>query len=719
MILKRGCAEGRLGRRPLRSQYSHWQRKGVTMRVKRNIITELKRNLVVGLVAVSALLSVTAWALACDTWVAMSDATVNGYVMLGKNSDRAPFGCQPLVLNPRAEWEPGSKVDLGRTKVPQVEMTYATLGSSPYWCWGYEEGMNEFGVAIGNEGVWTKPLVEAIEAYADGRGPAVGPTGMDLLRLGLERATSARGALEVMTALLEEYGQFGSGIPTSDALSSYDNSYIIADAAEAYILETAGRRWVARRLEEGSASISNRLSIGTEWDLASGDLVEHAVKMGWWDEAGEFDFRAAYGAAAEDPEDRDTRARVRQERSSSLLQAGHGGISVGSMKEIARDQASEPSIDLDQTASSCVAVLPPPESGIPVFWWCAARPSNGCFIPFFVHGSALPEIVSTAGTMGRRVVPPSEVGADEFSDDSYWWIFRDLTDLVNADRKARQPVVRNEFDSLEAEFEEKLAAVLEEAWALRTSGDAAAAAGVLDTFTASCVERAAGKARELRESLAAEVVEIPEVYRPYVGTYIGNFGHFTDADFEVKIQNGRLAVDVPGQTVFELLEPDEEGNWYFAMTPLVAVSFETAEDGRVSTLVFQQAAEFTREDQPDTASGADVPEAATPREGTTQTAEEALEAGDDDLATEEHRPYIGRYVIGRGIAEMYIASRGGTLVLEMPRNQTEVDLLPPDDRGWWQFAGDDAAAVSFSRDDDGQVIKMYFHQRFELPRRRP
>jgi secernin len=633
---------------------------------------------------------------ACDTWVAMGDVTEGRRVMLGKNSDRTPFGCQPLVLNGRTEWSEGSEIDLGRVRVPQVPVTFATLGSSPYWCWGYEEGMNEFGVAIGNEGVWTRPLMESVEAYARREAPAEGPTGMDLLRLGLERGRTALEALEVMTALLEEYGQFGSGVPGADAMGSYDNTYIIADPREAYILETAGRRWAARRIEEGSASISNMLSIGTEFDLASPDLAEYAASRGWWDQAGgtPFDFRHAYAARGPGLDEREKRASVRQEASCSLLATAEGRISLDSMMAVARDQSSEPSIDMDQTASSCVAVLAPADEGFPVFWWCAARPSNGCFIPCFVHGERLPEIVTRAGTFGKRVVAPSRASPDEFSPDSYWWLFRDLTDMVNADRPARQAEVRAEFDALEAAFAAGLAAVLDEAWSLRQAGDAAGAARVLDAYTASCTDAALAKADELRERYRGQAVEIPSRFRPYVGTYMGNFGPFENAEFEVKVQNERLAVDVPGQMVFELLEPDAEGRRYFALSPLVAVSFKDDGLGGVIGLIFDQASELARDAAADTAF-----------------------ASEKEASPEEHRPFVGRYIVPPGPAEVRIVSRDGTLMLEIPSRGEKIDLLPPDANGRWYFAADPAAAISFVEDESGGVTRLRLHQRFDLPRK--
>jgi len=647
--------------------------------------------LAAGLIAVAAL----EVALACDTWVAMRDVTQSGSVMLGKNSDRPTFGCQPLVFNGREEWPPGSEIDLGRIKIPQVDETFATLGSSPYWCWGYEEGMNEFGVAIGNEGVWTKPLTEAFEAYAEDEGPEPGPTGMDFLRLGLERGRTAREALDIMTALLEQYGQFGSGVPGGDALASYDNSYIIADAAEAYILETAGRKWVARRVSNGSASISNRLSIETEWDLASPGIIEHAIDKGWWEEAArdEFSFRSAYMADGPGIEERDRTAHVRQEASCSMLMGAHGAIDVGKMKEIGRDQSSDPSIDLDQTASSCVAVLRPPEEGICVFWWCASRPSNGCFVPFFVEAGGVPEAVASAGTFGKRVVPPGQATPDEFSADSYWWLFRDLTDMVNADRAVRQAEVRTAFDALESEFEAGLGDIVEEAQNLKRSGDKTGASRVLSDYTASCVDRAVTRANELREHYAARAVSIPSRFQPYVGIYTGNFGPFEDAEFEVRVQNDRLAIDVPGQMVFELLNPDAEGRWYFALSPLAAVSFEEGESGEIVGLAIHQASQLTREGTLDSTGAIDGEIAAL------------------------HSRYVGRYVVPFQSAEVFIVSREGKLVLEIPGQQETIELLPPDDKGRWYFAKDASAAVSFIEDESGTVDKMHLHQRFMLPRK--
>ena len=84
---------------------------------------------------------------------------------------------------------------------------------------------------------------------------------MDLLRLGLERSTTADGAVAVMVALLERHGQGG---PCSFERPdfTYDNSFLVADPNGALVLETAGRHWATETVRGPGRSISNGLTIG-------------------------------------------------------------------------------------------------------------------------------------------------------------------------------------------------------------------------------------------------------------------------------------------------------------------------------------------------------------------------------------------------------------------------------------------------------------------------
>ena len=130
---------------------------------------------------------------------------------------------------------------------------HAFLGSRPTWLWGVEHGVNEHGVAIGNEKIWT------VDRPRD-HPPAL--LGMDLVRLGLERSRSADEALAVLTTLLERHGQGGSGEPDRD--EPYFSSFLIADPDGGFVVETSNRTWAARPIGAGAA-ISNRISLGTDW----------------------------------------------------------------------------------------------------------------------------------------------------------------------------------------------------------------------------------------------------------------------------------------------------------------------------------------------------------------------------------------------------------------------------------------------------------------------
>ncbi|NWR26219.1 SCRN2 protein, partial [Emberiza fucata] len=66
-------------------------------------------------------------------------------------------------------------------------------------------------------------------------------------RLALERGSSAREGLEVITALLERHGQGGS-CKEEPVPFVYHNTFLLADRSEAWLLETAGRYWAAQRI---------------------------------------------------------------------------------------------------------------------------------------------------------------------------------------------------------------------------------------------------------------------------------------------------------------------------------------------------------------------------------------------------------------------------------------------------------------------------------------
>jgi dipeptidase len=195
----------------------------------------------------------------CDTLVRVTP----GRVLFAKNSDREPDEPQALEWLPRRDGLAG-EVRCTHRAIPQVVRTHALVLSRPVWMWGGEMGVNEHGVVIGNEAVFTKEPVPR-----EG-----GLTGMDLVRLGLERAASAEDAVAVMTALHERYGQ-GGRCGYEDRGMRYFSSFLVADPAGAFVLETAGRATAVERVT-GARSISNGLTI-PGFAEAHSDVVKTTV----------------------------------------------------------------------------------------------------------------------------------------------------------------------------------------------------------------------------------------------------------------------------------------------------------------------------------------------------------------------------------------------------------------------------------------------------------
>jgi hypothetical protein len=186
----------------------------------------------------------------CDLLVALAPATAAGTTLFAKNSDRPPGEPQ------RLEWHPARREARTRTTyldvagAPRGE-TIGFLGSRPDWMWGIEHGVNEAGVAAGDATIYTtldpRPFPDAL-------------TGMDLVRLALERATTAAEAVDLVTSLIEAHGQGGSG--HSRSRRPYWSSFLFADAAAAWVVETSGSSWEAEAVERTRCT-SNRTSIDT------------------------------------------------------------------------------------------------------------------------------------------------------------------------------------------------------------------------------------------------------------------------------------------------------------------------------------------------------------------------------------------------------------------------------------------------------------------------
>lgn len=190
----------------------------------------------------------------CDCLVALPSATGQSLTLFAKNSDR-PFDERQVI-----EWNPPRRdqAAVRSTHIAIAPFDGETIGcliSRPEWCWGAEHGINEAGVAIGNETIYTT---------LDPRTAPPALIGMDLVRLGLERGESARRAVEVITDLLQQYGQGGTGHDPDGATGPkpYWSSFLVADPIDAWVIETSGTTWAVEQVRETRA-ISNRTTIAS------------------------------------------------------------------------------------------------------------------------------------------------------------------------------------------------------------------------------------------------------------------------------------------------------------------------------------------------------------------------------------------------------------------------------------------------------------------------
>jgi len=455
----------------------------------------------------------------CDTMVAVGQATADGTVILAKNSDREPNEAQVLTYVPRARHGAGATVQCTYIKVPQVEETYEVLLSRPFWLWGCEMGANECGVAIGNEAVFTK------EPYDK----EPGLIGMDFIRLALERADTARRALDVIVELLDTYGQGGNcGLHHK---LYYHNSFIIADPNEAWVLETAGKFWAAERVRD-VRSISNGLTIGSKWDLASPGLVEHAVEKGWCKSRDSFHFARCYSDFVYTRFDG---SQTRQCRSTGLMEAQQGYITVETMMAVLRDHGPQAAADLtarlssqpwspgrgllmdtlcvhasfgptrpSQSTGALVAHLAPDLS---TYWLTGTSGTcTGIFKPVYLGGAGLPDGApeSSGRALGRglaQVLGPEP--ASTYDPKSLWWAHECLHRAVIRDYATRLPLYREERDALEAAFLSEAA----EMYNKYRGASAGERAELLIAFTASCFERAARATVRWTETVSSAPVQ--------------------------------------------------------------------------------------------------------------------------------------------------------------------------------------------------------------------
>ncbi|MGM9851379.1 MAG: C69 family dipeptidase [Muribaculaceae bacterium] len=220
---------------------------------------------------------------ACTSLIAARGATTDGstmityaadsHVLYGELYHQAAADHAPGSMRVIKDWDTG----VYRGEIPEVAHTYATIGN-----------MNEHGLAI-SESTWGgRPELEGSGIVDYG----------SLIYIALQRATTAREAITVMTSLVRDYGYASEG-----------ESFSIADASEVWIMEMIGKGkadkgavWVARRIPDNCISgHANHARIHRfpldepQTTLYSPDVISFAREQGYYSGTdADFDFSKAY-----------------------------------------------------------------------------------------------------------------------------------------------------------------------------------------------------------------------------------------------------------------------------------------------------------------------------------------------------------------------------------------------------------------------------------------
>ncbi|MCQ2415922.1 MAG: C69 family dipeptidase [Lachnospiraceae bacterium] len=424
----------------------------------------------------------------CDTLVLTSKITANKQNTLCKNSDRPLGEAQPLCFYERSEGK------------------YAVLGSRPYWMDGFEMGANEKGLFIGNEAEGSRMPKETEE----------GITGMAMLRTALEKAAAAREAIDVIADLLKEHGQNANAHPTMDR--RYENTFILCDQEEAWVMETAGREWAAKKVED-FAAVSNCYQITDDYDLCSEGMEQLVTENRWLRPGEKVNFAKAFTA----PADRQRNSVARMRRMQKLVTEK---MTVKDMQKIFRDhfegELNEPrfgscygnfvticmhaltgGIDSSQTAASMIMSYD--ERWKFKFLWAAGLPCLSVYIPlYWVDPEKKP----------MKVPDCMSLGGEKYDPESLWWTMEHLSALVSVDEEQFGMPVRESLRKLEKGFEVQAEEAEEEAEEMIDCGNKLGAAKRLNQLTESCAGMLLQTAQMLTAILTMKIAKAGGLYGP-------------------------------------------------------------------------------------------------------------------------------------------------------------------------------------------------------------
>jgi len=430
-------------------------------------------------------------ALGCYAVIVGRGASADGSVLVGHNEQNDGRQILNFRRIPGQRFPEGAVVRLRRGgQLPQVRQTAGLLWSENPGLEFSDAYLNEFGVAVVSDGC---PSREDDYQTLVARGEIrQGGIGCMLRRLVAQRARTAREGVELAGKLVEQFGYVDLG-----------RTYVIADPQEAWLLAVVrGRRWVAWRVPDDKVVVLPNIYIIGEVDLkdsdnflASADLIDYAVRRGWFDRQGAepFNFRKVYREDRSDaPDLRGWRGRELvsgQREPWPLKEEPPPGIgprekmTVAAVAAILRDTAGPGrTLSTPETQEGAVLQL---RSGMPreigcIYWRTSGEPSMGVLLPWYLGVTETPASyyrpvdLETHLSLEHHFRPPR--GTFDYDPKLAWWTFKRLQDLVREDFDHRIKVVRPVWAAFEQRVFGDQAAVEKKALELwETDPDAARA----------------------------------------------------------------------------------------------------------------------------------------------------------------------------------------------------------------------------------------------------
>lgn len=209
--------------------------------------------------------------------------TPDGATYLAYSPLRQVGECQLVRSIPAVEGDPETRLKCTHITLEQVADRFALVLAGPWWAWGGDAGVNKRGVAVMRAPVKTRD-----------EDPTPALTGMDLVRLALERGRDAEQTLDVLLSLLMTHGQGGDerdfGIH-----GKADSCFLVADDTGVWEVATSGRHWAVWRLT-GATTLMPWPTMGKNYERHSYALPQYAARRGWGPSDEEnIDFAAIFG----------------------------------------------------------------------------------------------------------------------------------------------------------------------------------------------------------------------------------------------------------------------------------------------------------------------------------------------------------------------------------------------------------------------------------------